>query len=82
MSDSKPYVRVSLTAEQRRARLRSLVLAMAVCDFLLVVLLIAAFVWFDGLARWALLVAALVPLAVTLLALRGVLVLGRGVREP
>lgn len=81
MTESGPYVRVTLTEEQRRSRLRSLVLAMVVCDLLLVVLVVAATTWFDGLGRWALLLAALVPLTVSLLALRGVVVLGRAPRR-
>ncbi|MBA2478248.1 MAG: hypothetical protein H0V38_06530 [Sporichthyaceae bacterium] len=81
MSAPKSYVRVTLTAQQRRSRLRSLVVAMLVCDLLLVVLIVAAVTWFDGPARWALLAAALVPLTVALLALRGVVVLGRSPRQ-
>jgi hypothetical protein len=77
----QPYLRVTLTDAQRRARLRSLVLGMVVGDLLLAVLLLAGLVWFTGAARWALLVAALVPLVVSLLALRGILLLARAQAE-
>jgi len=54
---------------------------MIASDLLLAVLLVAALAWFDGIVRWVLLLAAAVPISVSLLAVRGVAVLRGAQRE-
>ncbi len=70
-----------LTGQQRRSRVRTLALALGASLLLLVALVVVAVTGEGGWVRWALLVAALVPLTVCLVAVRGIVVLRRPDRE-
>lgn len=71
-----------LTEQQRRSRVRTLALALGASMLLLVALVVVAVRGDGGWVRWALLVAALVPLTLSLVALRGIIVLSRTERAP
>lgn len=77
MTSPKAHVRVTLTTEQRTTRLRSLLVALGAAALLLVALVVVALGGDGGWLRWALLGAALVPLAVAVVAVRGIVVLSR-----
>lgn len=66
-----------LTEHQRRSRIHTLALAMGASMLLLVALVVVAIGGDDGWERWALLAAALVPLTLLLVALRGIVMLSR-----
>ncbi|MBA2477089.1 MAG: hypothetical protein H0V38_00635 [Sporichthyaceae bacterium] len=70
-------MRMVLTEQQRRSRARTLALALGASLLLLVALVVAAVSGDGGWVRWSLLVAALVPLTICLIALRGIVVLRR-----
>lgn len=82
MTSPRPRVRMVLTEHQRRSRVRTLALAAGASVLLLVALVVVALGWDGGWVRWALLTAALVPLTMSLVALRGIVVLRRADRQP
>ncbi len=70
-----------LTEQQRRSRVRTLALALGASLLLLVALVVVSVSEDGGWMRWSLLVAALVPLTVCLVAVRGIVVLRRPDRD-
>lgn len=71
-----------LTEQQRRSRVRTLMLAAGASVLLVVALVVVALGADGGWVRWALLAAALVPLTLALVAIRGIVVLSRMARTP
>jgi hypothetical protein len=71
-----------LTEQQRRSRVRTLILAAGASVLLVVALVVVALGWDGGWVRWTLLAAATVPLTLALVAMRGIVVLSRMARTP
>jgi hypothetical protein len=77
-SSSRPEVRLVVPPDERRRRAGGLWFAAAVSDALLVAVLLVGIA--AGWPWWVVALAALVPLVVGLVAVRGALVLGRATR--